>query len=109
MVKKIGAVGLVITFLLCSGFVVSAEIYSMASDHIHHYDSCRRADAGFPGESSQCRYLAYYENKVPIYKEDCVQTPWYQYCNYACTYCGKVNYENQHDHYIKTEHTKAHE
>lgn len=114
MMKKIATLGLVAALLICSGFISKAFVGSdgilPTAAHTHDFSVCKRADAGYEVDRGVCIYEYGRDEKGnPIYKDDCRLTDKYQWCNYICRICNKVNdTQNAHSHYVKTVHSVVH-
>lgn len=112
MMKRIGALGLAVAFLMCSGFVSWAAVCSSSNspDGVHHFNVHKDANAGYHVNRGTCTYLyAYDVNNNPIYRSDCIMTDCYEYCNYICKYCNKVDdTQGSHAHYAMTLHSVHH-
>ncbi len=114
MIRKIGAVGLMVALLAGSGFASLASAGGESSlprdTHVHVFNVCKRADAGYNVDGGVCIYLyGEDQNGNPIYKDDCRKTDQYQWCNYSCRICGKLNdTQKAHPHYVRTVHSVKH-
>lgn len=110
MMKRIGLLSFTVLFLLGNAFVVQAAVCSNSPDGVHHFSVHKAANAGYSVDLGTHEYLyGYDQNNNPIYKNDCRRSERYQYCQYICSYCNKVNdTEGSHSHYVKTVHSINH-
>lgn len=114
MIRKIGAIGLMAALLAGSGFASLASVRDESvlpkATHVHEFTVCRRADAGYSVDKGVCVYLyGTDQNGNPIYKDDCKRTDQYQWCNYICRICNKMNdTQGAHPHYVRTVHSVKH-
>lgn len=112
--KRIWALGLAMVLLACSGFVTLAAAngndVQPQDSHSHIFTECRRANAGFSVERGTCVYLySTDQNGNPTYRDDCVISDQYQWCNYYCTICHKQDdTQGAHPHFLRTVHSKNH-
>lgn len=110
MMKRIGTFSLVVLLLFGNVLVPQAVVCSNSPNGVHDFSVHKSVDAGYSEDLGTHEYLyGYDQDHNPIYKNDCRKTAHYQYCQYICRYCNKVNdTQGSHSHYVKTSHSVNH-
>lgn len=109
MKKKLVAFCMAMFVFAGSSMTAMAAVCPNAPDGVHHFNSCKPVNGGRIADLGTHTYLyGYDENDKPIYRNNCRMTQPYQYCIYACYWCGQENPNGAHEHAQAIRHSISH-
>lgn len=111
MKRKIVAIGIAPLIFACNSMTLQAATCPYSPDGVHHLSSNahRSSGMGYSVDKGTHTYLWGYDvDENPIYKDNCKITESYEYCRFACNYCGAVDNDSPYHTHCTTHHSINH-